>query len=156
MKIFCKSALVTAILVVGSAVPVLAQIDYGMDFTTAFPFYAQNTKLPAGSYKVTQTDFDNNELLIQSTDGKYSLFVDFIPTHAEQPHKISDVTFHKYGTVEYLNRIWVEGQHYGMKVEPTKAEQKAANAASPTEHSITGKKLNKDVARSATSTNGNF
>jgi hypothetical protein len=134
----------------------MAQIDTGMNFTTSFPFYAQNTKLPAGSYRVTQSDMDSNELLIQSTDGKYSLFVDFVPTHAEQRHKQSDVTFHKYGTVEYLNRIWVEGQHYGMKVEPTKAQKRFANAASPSEHSITGQKLSKNVGRSATSTNGNF
>jgi hypothetical protein len=50
------------------------------------------------------------------------------------PH--SDVTFHKYGDTEYLNRIWVEGQRYGMKVDPTKAETKAAANANVVEHSL--------------------
>jgi hypothetical protein len=72
--------------------------------------------MPAGSYKITQADFDANELLIQSADGKYSAFMDFFATWAGQPHKQSDVTFQKYGNVDYLDRIWIEGQRYGMKV----------------------------------------
>jgi hypothetical protein len=42
----------------------------------------------------------------------------------DHPH--SDVTFNKYGDTEYLNRIWVEDQEYGMKVDPTKAEMNAS------------------------------
>jgi len=140
MKRLCKVVVMMAVLVMGASLPVMAQIDNGLDFTTTFPFYAQNTKMPAGAYKVTQADFDQSTLLIQSMDGKYSAFVDFIPTRAEQPHKQSDVTFHKYGNVEYLNRLWVEGQRYGMKLETTKSEKKAAAAAAPVEHSVTGKK----------------
>lgn len=140
MKSFSKVAIATVLFVVGSVIPVMAQIDNGIDFTASFPFYAQNTKLPAGSYKITQTDFDVNELLVQSTDGKYSVFVDFVPTHSEQSHTQSDVTFHKYSDTDYLDRIWVEGQRYGMKVLPTKAEKKVAAAAAPSEHSIVGKK----------------
>ena len=140
MKSFYKVALATAVLVLGSALPVMAQIDNGMDFTVSFPFYAGNAKMPAGSYRITQTDVDVNELLIQSADGKYSAFVDFFPTRSPQPHTQSDVTFQKYGSVDYLDRIWVEGQTYGMKVDPTKAEKKAAAIADPVEHSIVGKK----------------
>jgi hypothetical protein len=140
MKNVYKIALATAVLVLGSARPVMSQIDNGLDFTTSFPFYAGNTKMPAGSYKITQTDVDANELLIQSADGKYSAFLDFFPTWSAQTHKQSDVTFQKYGSVDYLDRIWVEGQRYGMKVDPTKAEKKAAAKAGPVEHSIVGKK----------------
>jgi hypothetical protein len=140
MKSFYKAALATAGLVLGSAVPVMSQIDNGMDFTTSFPFYAGNAKMPAGSYKITQTDVDMQELLIQSADGKYSAFVEFFPTRSGQPHTQSDVTFQKYGGVDYLDRIWVEGQRYGMKVDPTKAEKKAAADAGPVEHSVVGKK----------------
>ena len=124
MKSFCKIASAAAILVLGSAMPVVAQIDNGMDFTTSFPFYVQNTKLPAGSYQVTQSDVDTKWLLVQSADDKYSVSVEFIPTQADQPHKQSDVTFLKYGTVDYLNRTWVEGQRYGLRVVPSKTEKK--------------------------------
>lgn len=142
MKSALKLLIATVLLTVGATAPAIAQLDTGgLAFTTSFPFYAQNTKLPAGSYKITQTDVDANMLLIESTDGKYSAFVDFIRTHAEQPHKQSDVTFHKYGSVDYLNRIWVEGQRFGMRLEVTKVEKKVAAAGAPAEHAVSGKKL---------------
>jgi hypothetical protein len=140
MKFFGKVVVCIAMLTLFPALPMLAQIDNGMNFTTSFPFYVGNVKMPAGSYRITQTDIDVNELLIESDDSKYSAFVDFVPTQSGEPHAQSDVTFHKYGDTEYLNRIWVEGQNYGMKVEPTKAEKKAAASAGAVEHTVSGKK----------------
>jgi hypothetical protein len=119
-----------------SVMPLAAQIVNGVDFTTTFPFYAGNTRMPAGSYKITHSDVDENILQIQSSDGVHSALLDFIPTQSAQPHAHSDVTFHKYGDTEYINRIWVEGQQYGMKVDSTKAETKAAASAKATEHSL--------------------
>jgi hypothetical protein len=139
MKSLLKGTVATAALALASALPALAQIDNSMGFKTSFPFYAGDAKMPAGSYRVTQTDIDANDLQIQSADGKYSAIVEFIPMHAEQPHADSDVTFHKYGDVEYLNRIWVVGQRYGMKVEPTKAELKVASTTAVAEHTVTGR-----------------
>jgi len=101
-----------------SVMPLAAQIVNGVDFTASFPFYAGNTKMPAGSYKIIESDIDASILQIQSNDGVPLVFVDVIPTHSAQPHPHSDVTFHKYGDTEYLNRIWVEGQEYGMKLIP--------------------------------------
>jgi hypothetical protein len=119
-----------------SVMPLVAQIANGVDFTTSFPFYAGNAKMPAGSYKITQSDMDESVLQIQSTDGLHSALVEFIPTQSARPHPHSDVTFDKYGDIEYLNRIWVEGQEYGMKVDPTKSETKAAANANVVEHSL--------------------
>src|ERR1700722_14447114 len=79
-----------------SVMPLAAQIDNGVDFTTTFPFYAGSTRMPAG--------------------------------------------FHKYGDTDYLNRIWVNGQKYGMKVDPTKAETKAAASTNVVEHSLVADK----------------
>ena len=138
MRRLSKIAVAGAFLALGFTLPVTAQIVSGtpMNFTTSFPFYAGNAKMPAGSYRITASDFDDNELQIQSLDKKYSAFVDFIPTQSEQPHKQSDVTFHKYGNTEYLNRIWIQGQQFGMKVYPTKAELKSTSLM--VEHSIAG------------------
>jgi hypothetical protein len=119
-----------------SVMPLAAQIVNGVDFTTTFPFYAGNAKMPAGSYKITQSDMDASILQIQSNDGVHSAFIEFLPMHSAQPHPHSDVTFHKYGDTEYLNRIWVRGQEYGMKVDPTKAEIKASANANVVEHSL--------------------
>ncbi len=136
MKSILKSAVIGAILTLSSVPPAVAQIDTELVFTTSFPFYAGNAKMPPGSYRLTHTEIDANELLIQSKDGKYSAFIDFIPTDSEQPHRQTDVTFHKYGDVEYLNRIWIAGQSYGMRVDPTKSEQKAASTIAMVEHSV--------------------
>jgi len=136
MKNVSKIVVRMGLLSLLSVMPLAAQIVNGVDFTTSFPFYAGNAKMPAGSYKITQSDMDVNILQIQSNDGVHSAFVDFIPTHSAQPHPHSDVTFHKYGDTEYINRIWVEGQEYGMKVDPTKAETKAAANANVVEHSL--------------------
>lgn len=123
-----------------SVMPLAAQIEHGVDFTTSFPFYAGSTRMPAGSYKITPSGFDTSVLLIESKDRVYSTFVDFIPTQAEQPHSRSDVTFHKYGNTDFLNRVWVEGQRYGMKVDPTKVELKAAAGTKAIEHSLVANK----------------
>jgi hypothetical protein len=136
MKNVSKLVVRMGLLSLLSVMPLAAQIDNGVDFTTSFPFYAGNAKMPAGSYKITQSDVDESILKIQSNDGVHSAFVDIIPTHSAQPHPQSDVTFHKYGDTEYLNRIWVEGQEYGMKVDPAKAEMKAAANANVVEHSL--------------------
>jgi hypothetical protein len=140
MNTFGKLVVRMGLLSLLSVIPLAAQIDNGVDFKTTFPFYAGNAKMPAGAYKITQTDIDSSVLQIQNNDGTYSAFVDFEPTHAEQPHSQSDVTFHKYEGTDYLNRIWVSGQRYGMKLETTKAETKAATKANAVEHSIVANK----------------
>jgi hypothetical protein len=136
MKNVSKLVVGMGLLSLLSVMPLTAQIENGVDFKTSFPFYAGNAKMPAGSYKITQSDMDESILQIQSNDGTHSALVEFIPTHSVQPHPNSDVTFHKYGDTEYLNRVWVEGQEYGMKVDPTKAETKAAANTSVVEHSL--------------------
>jgi hypothetical protein len=136
MKNVSKLVVKMGLLSLLSVMPLAAQIVNGVDFTTSFPFYASNAKMPAGSYKITQSNIDASILQIQSSDGVHTALVDFIPTQSVQPHPHSDVTFHKYGDTEYLNRIWVEGQEYGMKVDPAKAEMKAAANANVVEHSL--------------------
>jgi hypothetical protein len=138
MKKVSKLVVITGLLSLLSVMPLAAQIANGVDFTASFPFYAGNAKMPAGSYKITQSDMDESILQIQSNDGVHSALVEFIPTQSAQPHPHSDVTFHKYGDTEYLNRIWIQGQEYGMKVDPTKAETKAAENTSVVEHSVSG------------------
>jgi hypothetical protein len=141
MKSFGKIVLAMAVACLGTAIPASAQIVDGLDFTTSFPFYAGNALMPAGSYKVMQSDMDDTILSIQSEDGSHSAFIDFIPTESATDHANSDVTFRKYGNTEFLNRLWVGGQQYGMRVEQTKAESKRAASASTVEHTIAANRL---------------
>lgn len=138
MNNLLKMTVAAAVLALGSALPAMAQVDEGMNFTTSFPFYAGHAKMQAGSYRISQPDMNTSVLLIQSADGRHSAFVDFIPTRSERPHTKSDVTFQQYGDVDFVNRIWIAGERYGVKVDPTKAERKDASAASMVENPISG------------------
>jgi hypothetical protein len=119
-----------------SAMPLAAQIDGNtVDFATSFPFYAGDTKLPAGQYKVTQPDPNADVLLVESIHGAHSAFVNFVPTQSAQTHRQSDVTFQKYGDTGYLNQVWIEGQNYGIEANSSKVETKAEAAANAVQHS---------------------
>ena len=136
MKSFSKTAVMMAVLTLMSAIPLTAQIVNGVTLKTSFPFYAGYTKMPAGSYSITQSNIDPNTLQIQSADGKYSAYFDAESTQTQQPHAKTEATFNKYGSTEYLNGVWVQGQQSGFRILPTKAEQKAAASGAPQLHSV--------------------
>jgi hypothetical protein len=121
-----------------SVMPLVAQIDNSVDFTTSFPFYAGEAKLPAGNYRVFQPDLGGDILRIQNLDNSRSIFVDFTPTESLQPHRDTAVSFDKYGDTEYLDRLWIEGQTYGIKADPTKVEAAAAAGVNAGQHTVGG------------------
>jgi hypothetical protein len=128
---------ITGLMFLSLTTPAMSQIVNGVDFTTSFPFYAGNSKMPAGAYTVTQPQGEDNLVLeIHSQNGSYSTFLDITPTEATNPHPQSDVTFNKYGTTDYLSQVWVSGQNYGLRIVPTKVEQNAASKAAAVSHSI--------------------
>ncbi len=135
LKLVCASALMCLCFVI----PGSAQIQNGLSFTTAFSFYAGNTKLPAGSYTVRSVDFGSDTLVIEDSTGKHSAFIDIEPTQSDSNHKSGDVTFNKYGGVDFLNRLWVGGQQYGMQVAQSKYEKKLAASGAPQTHSVPAK-----------------
>lgn len=112
-----------------SVLPLAAQVDDGVHFKTPFPFYAGSAKLPAGSYTITQPDTYPGILRIESTDGKASAFVRFIPTETLEPHGKSAVTFHQYGKAEYLDRAWLAGETEGIMIDPTRFKVTVAGNA---------------------------
>jgi hypothetical protein len=136
MRTLGKSVACISLLFLIYSAPAPAQIIDGLDFTTSFPFYAGNARMPAGSYVVTQSGVDGEILLIESTDHSHSAFIDFTPTYATTEHAKSAVTFHTYRNTEYLNRLWVAGQEYGLRIEPTRAEEKMAAASGTIEHAL--------------------
>jgi hypothetical protein len=121
-----------------SVMPLAAQIDNSVDFKTSFPFYAGDAKLPAGNYRVSQPDMDFEILRIQNIDEPRSAFVDFTPTQSLQPHRRSTVSFEKYGDTDYLDQVWIAGETFGIKADPTKVEAAAAAGANGAEHTASG------------------
>jgi len=121
------------------AIPSMAQIDNGVTFEARSAFYAGNAKMPAGSYKLTQPDVDANLLLLESADGSHSVFVEYEIVPSDTPYAQSDVTFNKYGKVDFLNAIWIQGRNSEMQVVPSKFEQNTAKAAAAEKHTLAAK-----------------
>jgi len=120
-------------------IPTMAQIAGRVTFDAPSAFYAGNAKMPAGSYTVTQPDGDANLLLIEDGNGSHSVFVEYDIVPTDTPNTQSDVTFNKYGSVDFLSAIWVQGQDSSMQILPSKVEQKAAKAAAAEKHSLSAK-----------------
>jgi len=139
MKRLLKFFGATGFLALLMTIPAVAQIMNGLTFTTTFPFYAGNTKLPPGSYKVTPSTYDPTVLQIESATRDHSAFIDCIPTQSESPHANGDVTFKKYGNMDFLDRIWVAGQQQGLMIAPSNVEKKVAASSQPQSHSVPGK-----------------
>jgi hypothetical protein len=127
-KVLIKMGLLSLL----SVMPLAAQIDNGVDFTASFPFYAGDVKLPAGNYKVARLDENVDVLQIENRDNLHSVFVDFTPTESALPHRQTAVTFDKFGDTGYLDRVWIEGEEYGIKVDPSRVE--TAAEANATQH----------------------
>jgi hypothetical protein len=138
MKNVLKVAVASGVLALGSALPVTAQIETAMVFTTSVPFYAGNSQMPPGTYKISQIDLSTGELLLRSTDGRHSAFMAFIPTFSEETQQKSTATFARRDGVEYLDQIGVMGENYGIKFPPTTAKLKAASNAGSEEHPVVG------------------
>jgi hypothetical protein len=139
MKKLLRLVGVCSLLCAALAIPSPAQIATQMDFTTTFPFMAGNTKLPAGSYTVRPSGMDENVLLIEDLAKKASAYIEFEPTQSDNPHKMTETSFKKYGSTDFLDQLWIAGQQYGMQILPTKIEQKMAKAGAPQAHSVPAK-----------------
>jgi hypothetical protein len=135
MNHISKSVIKLGLLSLLSVLPLAAQMDNGVEFSTSFPFSAGNGTLPAGDYRMFQPDMNIELLQIQSLDGRHSAFVTFIPTQSDEPQRHSAVTFEKYGDTDYLDRVSLGGEEYGVKVEPSKTETRAIVAADAAPHS---------------------
>lgn len=136
-----KLIVLMGLLSVLCAVPTMAQISKQVKFDATSAFYAGNAKMPAGSYTVTQPDPDNNLLLIEDANGSHSVFVDFVIAPSDTPHAHTDVTFNKYGDVDFLSAIWIRGRNSEMQILPSKLEQKTAKAAAAQRHSLSATNL---------------
>jgi hypothetical protein len=129
-KIISKIGLISLL----SVLPLAAQVGNGVKFTTPFPFMVGDTKMPSGSYFLTQPDDLNFQIaIIRSEDGKHNAAFGVNPTEDPQTPNQSKVVFQKYGDNLYLNRVIVQGYETGMVALKTKAEKKAALMATAVE-----------------------
>jgi hypothetical protein len=128
MKTLCNKLTKLMMFCALSAIPLCAQIPYGLNFTTSFPFYVGDKYMAAGSYKVTESLFGSPVLLVQGADRKYSAFIGYIPTEMFMPVKQGEATFRKYGDDTFLGSFTVTSETAGMDFLPGKREAQTALA----------------------------
>jgi hypothetical protein len=138
MNTLKKLIVLTGLLSALCAIPTMAQITTQVTFNAPSAFYAGNAKLPAGSYTVSQPDQDNSLLLIEDANGVHSVFVEYVVASADTPQAHNNITFKKYGNVEFLSAISIDG-HNEMQILPSKVEQNTAKKANADKHSVSAR-----------------
>jgi hypothetical protein len=129
-KLITKIGLISLL----SVLPLAAQVGNGVKFTAPFPFYVGDSKLPSGTYFLTQPDDLYFQVaIIRSADSLHSASIIVNPTESPKTPAQSKVIFQKYGENLYFNRVIVQGYDTGMVALRTKGEKKAAQMASAVE-----------------------
>jgi hypothetical protein len=139
MNILKRLIVPMGLLSVLCAIPTMAQITNKVTFDAPSAFYAGNARMPAGSYTVSQADVDANLLLVEDANGSHSAFVEYEVVSSDTPHPQTDVTFNKYGNVDFLSALWVQGRNSEMRILSLKVEQNAAKAAAAERHWLSAK-----------------
>jgi hypothetical protein len=145
MKNFWTMVVLGGLLALVSVMPAAAQNTFNGDqlnvgFKAPMEFYAGDTKMPAGSYHITQS-VGPGMLVLKSDKGKHEVILPYDAQPSPAPVKNIDVTFNKYGNDDYLNSIafgsisstqgsWI------LTIKPSAGEQAAAKAAAAAPHKI--------------------
>jgi len=93
------------------AIPSMAQIANSVTFDAPSDFYVGNAKTPAGSYRVTQPEPDDNLLSIEDGSGSHWAFVECVIAHPETPHASERCRF------QQIRQRRVSECHLGRRTE---------------------------------------
>jgi len=129
-----KGIMIAAFVVLGGIVAANAQIENGraIKFTVDHPFVVKNKTLPAGQYVITQpltASGDDNILLLQSRDGKESMFFSTMEKTNNRPSKETELVFDNANGEYILAEIKMSGDDTAVEIEKTKSEKQALTAA---------------------------
>ena len=118
---------------------VSAQIDYPVEFTTAFPFTVGYATVPPGTYTI-KPDEDNPEIL-ELSGGRVGVLFQTINLSATGPVAKSEVVFKRYGDTYVLKSVWVDGSNTGAQSVAAEGERHAAkNQAAESEQRVPARK----------------
>jgi hypothetical protein len=147
MKNFWTMLVLGGLVALVSAMPAAAQNTFNGDqlnvsFNAPMAFYAGDTKMPAGSYHITQS-VGAGMLVLKSDKGKHEVILPYDASPSPAPVKSTEVTFNKYGNDDYLNSVafgsisstqgsWV------LQIKPSAGEQAAAKATAAAPHTVPG------------------
>jgi hypothetical protein len=113
-----------------------AQITGDVAVKVPFQFYAGNSKLPAGEYRIHVLDDSGLSVMeITSADGSTSALFQVQETETKDTPTKSELIFNKYGDQYFLADLFEEGESSGSEVLKSRYEERASkNAEQAQEH----------------------
>ena len=145
MKNLWTMIVLTGLVAMVALIPALAQNTWNGDqlnvaFNAPMAFYAGDTKMPAGSYHITQST-GPGVLLLKADKGNHEVILPYDASPSPAPVNKTEVTFNKYGNDDYLNSVafgsisstqgsWI------LQIKPSAGEQAAAKAATAAPHKV--------------------
>jgi hypothetical protein len=114
-----------------------AQASMRVEFSTTFSFYVGKTKLPAGSYVITQSQEDQSLFKIKSATSSKSVMI----TGRQSTKPTTDSTqvlFNRYGSSEYLGGVSTS-TGTAIALDNGAPEQAEAKKGAPTPHTVAAK-----------------
>ncbi len=117
-------------LLAGTAV---AQITADIDANIPFSFTVGNQTLAAGKYLIHPLDI--GELEIQAQNGKAVAIETTEQAQANTEPKDTELIFRRYGDHEFLDKVFLAGDPYGVELARSKMERRLmAQGQKATEH----------------------
>jgi len=145
MKKLRTILVLTGLVVLVAMVSGVAQNSWNGDqlnvsFKAPMAFYAGDTKMPAGSYHITQS-VGPGTLVLKADKGKHEVILPYDANPSPAPVNKIEVTFNKYGNDDYLNSVafgsisstqgsWI------VQIRPSAGEQAAAKSAAAAPHKV--------------------
>lgn len=106
-----------------------AQIIGGLEANIPFPFYAGNTKLPAGEYRIQVLDNSDLTLMeISRVDGTVSALFQIQAAESDSQPAKSELIFNKYGDRYFLAKFFDEDNRHGSQVTESRYEKEVSQA----------------------------
>ena len=135
-----KKTLVTlaaTLITLAGCVAAHAQASMRVEFSTTFSFYVGKTKLPAGSYVITQSQEDQSLFRIRSATSSQSVAI----TGRQSTKSRTDSTqvlFNRYGSTEYIGGV-MTATGTSIALDNGAPEQAEAKKGAPTPHTVAAK-----------------
>jgi hypothetical protein len=129
-RFFAKALIASIFVTLTTGTVAFAQLTDQIDVTVPFRFYAGDTWLPAGKYRITVPDSsDPSVLLIQNHKDTVETFLATHPTSIADYPADAQVDFDRLGKKDFLSTIWVGGEATGYQLEEPRYEKKLEKAA---------------------------
>jgi hypothetical protein len=112
----------------GLLLSVAAANAQGFDLRANIPFnfVAGNRTLPAGEYQVQSAAAGEAILMVQSSDGRRTMYLTAANCGGGNPAENTELVFHHVGKQYFLYQIQVRGYREGRQLPKSRAEAEAA------------------------------